>query len=161
KKASEDEGGDEGGGGGGGGNRPKPAVKMTGIKMGAGVIKGKVVLKGAKPNVDKLTADLQAQIKQKDDRDYCLSASEVEQSQHRSRLGTNGNVGNVFVWVMPPDSNSYFEFSKDDLAKLALKTVDVGQPHCAFEPHAVLAFPEYRDPNNPRKFLPTGQTFTV
>src|SRR5262249_12343553 len=58
KKASEDEGGDEGGGGGGGGNRPKPAVKMTGIKMGAGVIKGKVVLKGAKPNVDKLTADL-------------------------------------------------------------------------------------------------------
>src|SRR5205085_9182629 len=45
--------------------------------------------------------------------------------------------------------------------KLALKRVDVGQPRCAFEPHAALAFAEYRDPSNPRKFLPTGQAFTV
>jgi hypothetical protein len=161
KKASEDEGGDEGGGGGGGGNRPKPAVKTgTGIEKGTGVIQGKVVLKGAKPNVDKLTADLQERIKMKDDRDYCMAGSESEKSQQHYRLGTNGNVGNVFVWVMPPDSNSYFKFSKDDLDKL-VKPVDIGQPRCAFEPHVALAFPEYRDPNNLRKFLPTGQTFTV
>jgi hypothetical protein len=159
KRATDDEGGDEGGGGGGG--RKPAAVKMTGIKMGTGVIKGKVVLKGSTPDLDKLTAELQKRIKEKDDRDYCLAGSEDEKSQQRYRLGANGNVGNVFVWVTPPDSNSFFEFSKDDIDKLKLNAVDVGQPHCAFEPHASLAFPEYRDPNNPRKFLPTGQTFTV
>jgi hypothetical protein len=160
KKATDDDGEDGGGGGGGGGKKAAP-VKMTGIKMGTGVIKGKVVLKGSKPDLDKLTADLQERIKQKDDRDYCLAGSEDEKTQQRYRLGSNGNVGNVFVWVIPPDSNTYFEFSKDDLGKLALKPVDVGQPRCAFEPHASVAFPEYRDPNNPRKFLPTGQSFTV
>jgi hypothetical protein len=131
--------------------------------MGTGTIKGKVVLKGSKPDIDKMTADLQDRIKQKDDKEYCLAGRESEKSQQRYRLGTNGNVGNVFVWVTPPDSNSFFEFSKDDIAKLKLLPVDVGQPRCAFEPHAALAFTEYREPppGNPRKFLPTGQNFTV
>jgi hypothetical protein len=161
KKAADDDGGDEGGGGGGGGGKKAAAVKMTEIPMGAGVIKGKVVLKGSKPNVDELTASLQKRIREKDDRDYCLAGSETEKSQQRYRLGTNGNVGNVFVWVMPPDSNTYFKFSKDDLDKLKLKPVEIGQPRCAFEPHAALAFQKYRDPSNPRKFLPTEQTLTV
>jgi hypothetical protein len=161
KKASDEEGGEEGGGGGGGGNRPKPAVTMTGIKKGDGVIKGKVVLKGSKPNLNTLTEELQKRIRDKDDKDYCLAGSEMEKSQQHYRLGTNGNVGNVFVWVMPPDRNSFFEFSNTDIDELKVrKRVDIGQPHCAFVPHCELAFTAYAT-KDPKKMVPTGQEVWV
>jgi hypothetical protein len=158
--------GDDGSGGGGGGGGVKPAgAKMTGIKMGNGVIKGKVVLKGGKPDLEKMNASLKAQIEAKDDKAVCLAGTPEEIHQQHYRIGPepDNTVGNVFVWVMPVDSRgSYFEFSKEDLDKLKVpKMITIGQPHCAFEPHVDLAFPSYADPKNPKKMIPTGQVVDI
>src|SRR5262249_23509561 len=57
----------------------------------------------------------------------------------------------VFVWLRPLDDKAQFFDVKElvdakkgfDLAK------SVDQPHCAFQPHAVVLFPRYIDPANP------------
>jgi len=56
----------------------------------------------------------------------------------------------------------FFELSADDIKKSGVPMeVDIGQPHCAFVPHTALSFPSYRNPKDPKKYLPSGQTFTV
>jgi len=145
----------------GGGSKGGSAAKMTGIKMGNGIIKGRVVLKGSMPDLAKMSAALKTQMEGKDDKAICLAGKPEEVMQQRYQIGPDNKVGNVFVWVMPTDKASFFEFSKEDIDKLKLKPVTIGQPHCAFVPHVDVAFPDYANPANPKKILPTGQIVDV
>ena len=54
-----------------------------------------------------------------------------EITQQRYRLGPNNAVGNVFVWVMPADRDSFFSFTPENIAALKLEAVIIDQPHCA------------------------------
>src|SRR5262249_19580255 len=49
---------------------------------------------------------------------------------------------NVFVWLAPPDGH-YFKVG--DAEKKSAKDVEIDQPHCAFIPHAAVAFTHYYD----------------
>jgi hypothetical protein len=134
----------------GGGAKQKEPIKVT----EAGVIKGVIKLEGNKSdlNLAGLTKALQDGMKQ--DRDYCLSGSEEEKSQQEYRIGDNGQVGNVFVWIEPEDSRkNYFEIPEAQLKALP-KEVKVEQPHCAFLPHCSVMFSRYQN-------KPTGQKLHV
>jgi hypothetical protein len=165
-KKSGDEG-EEGGGGGPVKKLPPPA--MEGIAMGTGTIKGKVTLQGGDPDVEALTKKLQDAIKEKkDDTALCMMGSSEETTQYTYRIGTNHNVGNVFVMLLPPDKNSFFKFDEKEIdalkkANLFKEVERIDQPHCAFMPHCALAFPAYLDPKAPLKNDPisTGQKFYV
>jgi hypothetical protein len=146
---------------------------MTPIKMGKGVIKGRVVWKGPRPNIAQLDeARLKAMAAKKDDEPVCLNKEcmKDEKTDQRYRIGNNNGVGNVVVWVFPDDKNSYFSFTDADLATLkekggplAQSEKMISQPHCAFLPHIEWAFTNYLtpEPKNPRKTKPTGQVVKV
>ncbi len=138
------------------------AVAKTPIPMGKGTIKGKIVWKGAKPDLPKLDKDMLVALGGKDPK-VCLSpeCSKDEKDQQVYRIGTNDTVGHVVVWLTPVDKNSVFNFSDDDIKALKLEEVKMRQPHCAFIPHVALAFTHYADPSNPRKLKPTGQNVVV
>lgn len=139
-------------------------VAKTPIPMGKGVIKGKIVWKGAKPEIGKLNNEMLVAMNGKpDDKRVCLGkdCSPDEKDQQRYRIGANDTVGHVVIWLTPPDRNSFFEVSDDNLKALDLKNVTVEQPHCAFIPHVTRAFTHYADPKNPKKQKPTGQNVIV
>jgi hypothetical protein len=146
-----------------GGKKPKSTVtKGGGNTLAAleapyiGTLTGKVIIEG-KPDLAKLTQELQELMKAKDEA-HCLaaSASPLEKEQQGWRIDENGGVGNVFVWLVPPRG----KFFKVDMAKKTWEDkVTIDQPHCAFIPHAVVVFPKYRDEKG--KLVPTGQSFTV
>jgi len=148
-----------------GSSKAATAVAKTPISMGKGVIQGKVVWKGAKPDLPKLDKDMLATLGSKDPK-VCLSpeCSKDEKDQQIYRIGTNDTVGHVVVWLTPTDKNSYFAFTDDDLKALNLKPVkEFDQPHCAFIPHVDWAFTHYLAPDlkNPRKMNPSGQVVKV
>jgi len=108
-----------------------------------------------------LTKAFQDKIKQ--DRDYCLAAgaSEFEKSFFEWVVDDKGGVGNVVVWLRPPQG----QYFKVDLSKKTWKDdVQIDQPHCAFldkdtpSHHCVVLFPATRDGG---KLVPTGQKFLV
>jgi hypothetical protein len=119
-----------------------------------GVIKGKVVWAGAKPNFDDLTTKLRAAIQK--DRDYCLSGKEYETNQQVYRIGENGNLGNVYVWIVP-DKGHYFEVPEAQIKALP-QEVRISQPHCAFMPHCSIHVPAYMKGG---ELTPTGQKLVV
>jgi hypothetical protein len=146
-----------------GGKRPKASQSGKGGPTVAaleasynGTLTGKVTIEG-RPDVAKLTRDLQELMKAKDEA-HCLaaSASPLEKEQQGWRIDENGGLGNVFVWLVPPRG----KFFKVDMAKKTWEEkVIIDQPHCAFKPHAVVVFPKYRDDKG--KMAPTGQVFEV
>jgi hypothetical protein len=103
-----------------------------------GVLRGTIRWVGDKPDFDALTKELIDSIKQ--DRDYCLKGKEYETTQQAYRVGKNGNLGNVFVWIEPAQKNQYFEVPEDQVKAVENTEVVIGQPHCAFLPHAVTVF---------------------
>jgi hypothetical protein len=133
-----------------------------------GTITGQVTWSGDPPNLDELTKNLQAGMK--NDTDYCLTGKTkdgktnpghviqpLETSQQEFRIGDNKGLGNVFVWIVP-EKDHFFEIPADQLAKFKDSSVTMAQPHCAFVPHAAVTFPSY---NNGTKLVPTGQKFVV
>jgi hypothetical protein len=92
-----------------------------------------------------------------DDKGECLTGSEAEITEQSYRIGDNKQVGNVVVWLVPPDKGHFFKIDDKQAAEAKAHPVEIEQPHCAFMPHVAVAFPKYRDPKNPRKMLPTGQ----
>jgi hypothetical protein len=142
----------------GGGPVPKAALEPVAAK-GTTTLKGKVTLRGEKPNLAALTAAIHARDDWKRNQDFCLKGSPPEVSQQEYRIGDNNGVGNVFVWI-EPEAGSYFPISGAQLAE-AKKPVTLDQPHCAFIPHCFVLFTEYPDPKNPRKSLKTGQKLIV
>jgi hypothetical protein len=155
----------------------QPAGSWTEIKgTGTGTLKGVVTLaKGSDPPFDELTDTLLKAIKAKEsDAPHCLKGSKSETTQFSWVVdkGTRG-IKNVFVWVRPEDENKQF-FNVEKLVKEGkgfdkVKVID--QPHCAFEPHALVLFPRYVDPAKPSrsfKLVPdkggppsSGQVFKV
>jgi hypothetical protein len=133
-----------------------------------GVLTGQVKWTGDKPNLQELTNNLQASMK--NDTDYCLTGKTkegktnskhpiqpFETTEQEFRIGDNGNLGNVFVWIMP-EQGYYFEIPADQLAKYKDSKVEIEQPHCAFLPHAAVVFPSYYKDG---KQHPSGQKFIV
>jgi len=133
--------------------------EMTAIEPGKATLKGKVTLAGNPPDLTKMTEALQAEMKAKDPTN-CLSGNPRDVAEQKWRIGKNNQVGNVFVWLAPPDRSHYFKLSEEQL-KAGKEPVAIDQPHCAFVPHCLVLFPSSRDPKNPRKLTETGQKFVV
>lgn len=128
------------------------------LEPGKGVLKGKITLKG-KPDLTALTNQLHDEMKKKDT-EYCMKGTEPETTEFTFRVSDKGLLGNVFVWVVPAPG-TFFKVDKKQLDELP-KTVDTHQPHCAFLPHCLFHFPEYKsDPKNPRARKQTGQTWVI
>src|SRR5262249_43585226 len=123
-----------------------------------GTIKGKVVWKG-KVDLEEETRKLQDQIKGKQDADHCSAGNSV---QHAFRIGDNGNLGNVFVWI-EPEAGHYFQVPEAQVKEFQeggkLHRADLGQPNCNFTPHCVVLFPSYL--TDGEKVAPTGQQLRV
>ena len=128
-------------------------------KPGA-VLKGRVVLKGDAPDVAALSKQLAAAMAQSRDKATCYdSAPEVERIQPAWVFGKDGGVGNVVVWIQPPEGY----FFKVDLEKNKTwpDAVELKQPHCAFIPHVSWIMPQLVDPKDPAKNIPSGQKFLI
>jgi hypothetical protein len=128
------------------------------LETGKGVLKGKITLKG-NPKFDELTKQLQDEMKKKDT-EYCMKGSEEEKTEQAYRVSEKGQLGNVFVWVLPV-RGTFFKVDDKQLSGLE-KKVKVRQPHCAFVPHCLFLFSEYHDnPKKQRDTKPTGQVLEI
>jgi hypothetical protein len=119
---------------------------------GVASLRGVVKLEGAEPDFEALTDSLQAQMKKVPDAAKCLMGSTAAKSQYSWIVdGKTRGVNNVFVWMRPADDKKEFfdvqPLVKDHKGWDKEKVID--QPHCAFEPHALLLFPRYVDPAKP------------
>jgi hypothetical protein len=122
-----------------------------------GILKGKIKFSGT-PDFAKLNEELKAMIAKQQDKDECMKGTDTETSSQAYRIGDNKQLGNVFVWVIP-DSGTFFKVDEKMLKELP-KEVEVKQPHCAFIPHCLFHFPQYKDnPKKPRELKPTGQVW--
>lgn len=155
-------GGSSGAGAGSGGPGKTP-VKKTGLTevegKGTATLKGRATLDGPAPTalIKEMDAKLTEQIDKNNNKDICLKGSEDEKSEQEWKIGKDGGVANVVVWLKPPAG----QFFKVDLDKPTWKKeVALEQPHCAFEPHVFVLFPEYMDPKT-KKLKATGQKFVV
>jgi hypothetical protein len=120
-------------------------------------VKGRITLEGDKPDVSALTKELVTAIEaNKQDGKFCLEAPEDQKTEQTWRFGPNNGVGNVFVWLAPPDGK-YFKIDWDK--KPWAKDVGVDQPHCAFTPHAVTFFPGSYEGKDELKM--SGQKFII
>jgi len=116
-----------------------------------GTIHGRVVLKGDKPVmavIEKMASH--------NDHAGCLAGEEFEKLDQKWIIGENNGVANVVVFLKPP-AGKYFQIKEED-RKLDGKKVVLDQPHCAFVPHVIAAFPSYWDG---KSLQPTGQEFVV
>jgi hypothetical protein len=157
-----------GGGGGGGDHKTETGKKSAGggaltelATTGWGTLKGRVTLAGSPPaNLDEETKKLQEAMKAKDNA-HCLADvpadHAADKEQQTWRIGQNGGVQNVFVWLNPP-AGKFFKVDTQD--KTWKDEVVLDQPHCAFEPHAFVLFPSYIDPKT-KKSAETGQKFII
>jgi hypothetical protein len=132
--------------------RPMPSTGWT-------TIRGRVRLEGDRPDIEGLNKAMLAAIDANRDRNHCLEgAAEDKWHQQTWRIGKDNGVGNVFVWLAPPNG----QYFKVDLTKKTWpKEVVIDQPQCAFVPHAAVLFPGAYDPENPDELKPSGQMFIV
>jgi hypothetical protein len=149
-----------------GGDGKKPQVQSTtpddttdGEKTavaakGTGTLKGRAVFEGDTPTPEDLKT--REDFQKANDRVYCSMGPTVGQTW---AVGPDKGVMNVVVWLKPPDGK-YFDIPKEmrDLSKAP--PVKIDQPFCAFEPHVVVLFPSYYDPESGRQ-KSTGQVFKV
>jgi hypothetical protein len=125
-----------------------------------GTIKGRVVLVGDKPDIDKLNKALIAAIEHHKDKDLCLACKDAdEKSQQDWKIDKDGGVANVFVWLQPAKGD-HFKLTEADLKPFRGSQVTLRQPHCAYLPHAFTLFPSYYD-RKTGKQMQTGQKFVV
>src|SRR5262249_39890261 len=136
-----------------GGRTKQEALKPIEAKE-YGKLTGKVVWTGARPDLEKETQALLSQVKGKQDEAHCEAGNSV---QHSYRFGSNGNLGNVFVWI-EPEAGHFFKVPQDQIDKVPRK-VELGQPNCDFTPHCLVLFPTYR--KDGKTLEPTGQEFLV
>src|SRR5205085_1255578 len=104
---------------------PKGAVTAIAAK-GTGTVKGTVKFQGTPPQAKQL--EFPAEHK-----DYCLKGDATETTDYTWRVGPNGGVENVVVWLKAP-AGHYFDVPEAQ-RKPASDTATVDQPHCAFVPH--------------------------
>jgi hypothetical protein len=133
-------------------SKPLTPVPNTGY---TGVLRGKIKWVGAKPDFAALNAQQQADARGKQDGAHCAIGNSV---QHTYFIGDNDNVGNVFVWIRPPDG-TYFQIPEAKLKELFKPEVPLDQPNCVFTPHCVALFPQYRPEG--KDLVHTGQKLVV
>ena len=128
-------------------------------KPGA-TLKGRVTLQGSPPNLAALTQQLQSLIKGKPDSlTACFDmAPDAEKSEQVWKIGKDNGVGNVVVWIQPPDG--YF-FQSDPKKPTWPEKAELSQPHCMFIPHVSWVVPTVLADDDPKKPVPSGQKFFV
>lgn len=126
-----------------------------------GVLKGKITLT-KKPDIDAMTKRLQDAIASKaDQKENCMKGDPSEKTEQAYRIGANGNLGNVFVWIQPAPG-TFFKVDEAALKAAKENPVKIRQPHCAFIPHAAIVWAEYHsDSKNYKKKKQTGQIIEV
>jgi hypothetical protein len=143
------------------GKAPLPRER---IPRGKSILRGRILLKGDPPDVEKLSKQLREAIGNRaDQKEYCLQCEDYEKTQQTYRLGgpENKQVGNVFVWIAP-EAGSFFPIDDKQLEEARKREVVLRQPHCAFIPHCAILFSHYHsDPQNPRRLRPTGQVLKI
>ncbi len=119
--------------------KPPKGAKEELASTGWTTIKGRVTLEGAKPDVTALNTELHAAMDaNKQDGKYCLTAPDDEKNEQTWVLGKDNGLGNVFVWLAPPEGKVFkIDWDKKPWAK----EVVIDQPYCAFVPHAAVYFP--------------------
>ena len=161
-------GGDTGsskGGGSGGSSGEVAREKSSGpakvLEPKGGVLKGAITLTD-KPNVEALTKKLHQDIAAKpEQKDNCMKAEPSEITEQAYRIGENGKLGNVFVWIQPVDG-TFFKVDEKAVKEAQEHPIKIRQPHCAFIPHSAIVWAEYHpDPKNPKAKKPTGQIIEV
>src|SRR6516225_5351710 len=80
---------------------PSPKAEMTELaSTGWGTLKGKATLDGPPPaDLDKQNSDLMALIEKNLNKDVCLMGSKAEKEQQAWRIGGDGAVQNVVVFL--------------------------------------------------------------
>jgi hypothetical protein len=138
-----------------------PKGQLTAVEAkGKGTVKGKIKLAGEHPNFKAENEKLLAEMKAKDEAHCVANASPEQLEQQHWRVAADGGLANVFVWVAPP-AGKFFKIDAADITPAMKKDVVLDQPRCAFEPHAFVLFPSYRDPANPKKLIESGQKFVI
>jgi hypothetical protein len=143
-----------------------------GIEAGNGtVLKGKVTISGTAPDPGSLKQAFADQVRSKkaDQFTQCVTDAPEEQKRDPAWSVADEGVGNVVVWLMPPDNDSYFKFDEETLnrfwdkdgVKGPKKDYDLNQPHCVFVPRVGWVFPSYTNPASTVEQVPSGQTFVV
>jgi hypothetical protein len=123
-----------------------------------GMLTGKVLLRGdpaaAVARIDKAYRDA---IARHPDRGACQAGARPEElTQQAYRIGDNKQIGNVFIWIEPPNG-SYFPIDAAQLKEARRNKVEIEISQCNFVPHCAVHFAAYADPENPSRLLPTGQ----
>jgi hypothetical protein len=139
---------------------PPAATEMT--VAGRATVRGRVTLEGPAPDVTALDRDFQAARARHRDRGVYAKAPPEENEQQTWRIGAEGGVGNVIVWLRPADGSN-FVMARDDLhpkTRTWAEEVVVTLPYLNFAPHVVVLFPSHFDPAT-KKQVPTGQAFKV
>lgn len=117
---------------------------------GTGTIEGVVTINGNIPSQD----DLRAKMQMHGDAPICLSpdAPEADKTAYTWVIDKSSKaVANVVVFVKPLDEKkTFFNVSSLVSEKKGYKTEQkIDQPYCAFDPHLIVTFPKYIDPDDP------------
>ncbi|HEX5271253.1 MAG TPA: hypothetical protein VFW33_12220 [Gemmataceae bacterium] len=140
--------------------KPKPSALTAVEGKGKATIKGKIKFAGEKPNFKPEDDKLLAEMKAKDEA-HCVAGAKPEDLQQQHwRIADDGGLQYVFVWIQPPDGK-FFKIDPATLPADLTKDKVLDQPKCAFEPHAFVLFPKYRDPADPKKMKETGQKLVI
>jgi hypothetical protein len=142
--------------------RPAAPKAVVGTSYDANVT-GKIVWKGwrDKAYLDGLTAKYRKALEAGDKLHCFTKAPEADKVQQVYRIGSNGNVGNVFVWLEAPDRGSFIRVPDKQVKEHAggKKNVTLAQPHCTFVPRCFVLFPRYKGKDGKEKL--TGQKLEI
>jgi hypothetical protein len=148
--ASKSDAGSKDGGTTAGSAASTPKAGLTAVAAkGTGTLKGTVKYQGTPPAAKPI--EIPADNK---DKDYCLKGGPDETTDPTWRVGPNGGVADVVVWLKAP-AGHYFDVPEAQ-RKPASDIATVDQPHCAFVPHVQTMFPSYFDG---KMQVATGQKF--
>ncbi len=122
------------------------------VKSTDGVIKGRVVYDGTPPEMPVLKG-----IAGHGDAALCHAGPKSTQVEQTWLVGKTDGVANVVVFLEPP-ADKFFAID-EKFAEKYKNDATIDQPYCAFEPHVVAIFPEYKTEDG--KPHPTGQELLI
>jgi len=102
-----------------------------------GVIKGRVVVDGPKPE---MPPEKNIQTAKGKDLEVCEAGSPSEKVEQTWIVSKDGGVANVVVWLAPPEGKS-FKLTDEIKGEFKHDAV-IDQPHCAFVPHILAMYPK-------------------
>lgn len=142
------------------GSNKQPVAALQPVEgFGTCTVRGRVTLRGTRPNLPLLEAQLARQIAAHPDGEACvLAGGKGDLPRTAWQISPDGGVANVIVWLQPQEGT----FFKIDLAqKTWPDEVVLDSPACALKPRAPVLFPSYRHPLMPQQQVETHQRVTV